>query len=186
MSQPTPYQAAAQAATLGQDAPAPVLDGIAAVAAAAAAHDPVALFGAIDAYARPVLGQKLCTVNRFDAERIAVVRLYSSDPVAYPPGGSKQKAGTSWGRQVLLDRRIFVGEGVEAIRQSFDDHAAIAALGLKSIINIPVVAQGICLGTLNLLMPGERIDARQVAFAQLAGLLAVPGFLALRAAQAAA
>jgi GAF domain-containing protein len=156
-----------------------MLDGIDAIAGACAGTDPVALFAAIDAYARPVLRQTLCTVNRFDAARIAVVRLYSSDPAAYPPGGSKQKAGTRWGRHVLLERRVYVGEGVDAIRESFDDHAAILALGLKSVINVPVVAGDICLGTLNLLMPDERIDAGQVAFARLAGLLAVPGFLAL-------
>jgi GAF domain-containing protein len=171
MNQPISKDAAAAAA----------LDGIAAVAAACAGRDPVSLFAAIDAYAKPVLGQTLCTVNRFDAQRIAVVRLYSSDPVSYPPGGSKQKAGTPWGQHVLLERRIYVGEGVQAIRQSFDDHDAIVALGLKSVINVPVVAHDTCLGTLNLLMPTERIDAGQVAFAQLAGLLAIPGFLALLA-----
>lgn len=155
------------------------LDGIEMVAAAGAGTDPVGLFAAIDAYAAPVLGQTLCTVNRFDAERIAVVRLYSSDPVAYPPGGSKQKAGTPWGQHVLLDRRIYVGEGMQAIRQSFDDHDAILALGLKSVINVPVVANDVCLGTLNLLMPSERVSAEKVGFARLAGLLAIPGFLAL-------
>ncbi|ARP92663.1 GAF domain-containing protein [Bordetella genomosp. 9] len=155
------------------------LQGIDAVVAACAATDPVALFAAIDAYARPVLGQTLCTVNRFDADRIAVVRLYSSDPVSYPPGGSKQKAGTRWGQHVLLDRKVYVGEGEAAIRESFDDHAAILSLGLKSVINVPVVAGDVCLGTLNLLMPAERVGAGQVAFARLAGLMAVPGFLAM-------
>jgi GAF domain-containing protein len=155
------------------------LDGVAAIAAACAGTDPVALFAAIDAYARPVLRQALCTVNRFDAQRIAVVRLYSSDPVAYPPGGSKQKAGTPWGQHVLLDRQVYVGEGEAAIREFFDDHATIVALGLKSVINVPVVANDVCLGTLNLLMSTERVDSGQVAFARLAGLLAVPGFLAL-------
>lgn len=156
-----------------------VLHGIDAIAAACAGTDPIALFAAIDAYAKPVLRQTLCTVNRFDAQRIAVVRLYSSDPASYPPGGSKEKAGTGWGQHVLLDRRVYVGEGVEAIRESFDDHAAILGLGLKSVINVPVVANDVCLGTLNLLMPAERIDGGMIAFARLAGLLAVPGFLAL-------
>jgi GAF domain-containing protein len=163
------------AATVLQSAP---LQGVEAIAAACAGLDPAALFAAIDAYAKPVLRQKLCTVNRFDAARIAVVRLYSSDPVAYPPGGSKQKAGTRWGHHVLLERRVYVGEGEAAIRESFDDHAAILALGLKSVINVPVVAHGVCLGTLNMLMTTERVDAGQVAFARLAGLLAVPGFMA--------
>ena len=156
-----------------------VLKGIDAIAAACAGTDPIALFAAIDAYAKPVLRHTLCTVNRFDPARIAVVRLYSSDPVSYPPGGSKEKAGTRWGQHVLLERRIYVGEGTAALRESFDDHDAILALGLKSVINVPVVANDACLGTLNLLMPAERVETAMVAFARLAGLLAVPGFLAL-------
>lgn len=156
------------------------LEGIAAIAQACAGTQPVLLFEAIDRYARSVLGHTLCTVNRFDAERIAVVRLYSSNPSAYPPGGSKDKAGTPWGQTVLLDRRVFVGEGELAIRQSFNDHDAIEALGLKSVINVPVVAQDICLGTVNFLMPRDTVAPEHVQFARLAGLLAVPAFLALR------
>jgi len=167
--------------TLEVDAAAASLLDIDALASACAGRDPVALFGAIDAYLRPLLGHTLCTVNRFDAERIAVVRLYSSDPVAYPPGGSKDKAGMPWGRQVLLERRVYVGEGEAAIRQSFDDHAAIASLGLKSVINVPVVMGDACLGTLNLLMPAERVTPAMVASARLGALLAVPGFMGLRA-----
>ncbi len=153
------------------------IDGL---ASACAGRDPVALFGAIDRYLRPLLGHTLCTVNRYDAQRIAVVRLYSSDPKSYPPGGSKDKAGMPWGRHVLLERRVYVGEGETAIRESFDDHAAIVALGLKSVINVPVVAGDVCLGTLNLLMPVERVTPAMVGSARLGGLLAVPGFLALQ------
>ncbi|ALM82658.1 hypothetical protein [Bordetella sp. N] len=150
------------------------------LAAACAGQDPAALFGAVDRYLRPLLGHTLCTVNRFDAERIAVVRLYSSDPKSYPPGGSKDKAGMPWGRHVLLERKVYVGEGEAAIRESFDDHVAIASLGLKSVINVPVVTGDVCLGTLNLLMPAETVTPAMVASARLGALLAVPGFLGLK------
>ncbi|OZI34537.1 GAF domain-containing protein [Bordetella genomosp. 10] len=166
--------------TLDLSAAAPLLD-VDALASACAGRDPVALFGAIDRYLRPLLGHTLCTVNRFEAERVAVRRLYSSDPRSYPPGGSKDKAGMPWGRHVLLERRVYVGEGEAAIRESFDDHAAIASLGLKSVINVPVVMGDVCLGTLNLLMPAERVTPAMVAGARLGAMLAVPGFLGLRA-----
>lgn len=157
----------------------PPLDRIAALADACADEDPPALFAAVDACARPVLGQTLCTVNRLDLERLALVRLYSSDPESYPPGGGKDKRGTDWGRHVLLERQVFVGEGIEAIRQSFDDHRAIEALGLKSVINVPLVARGVCLGTMNFLMPTAEVGADKIAFARLSGLLALPGMMAL-------
>lgn len=162
----------------GVDVP---LATLADIVAACAGQDPIALFGAVDHFARSTLGHTLCTVNRYDPKRIAVIRLYSSNPTAYPPGGSKDKAGTAWGKTVLLKRQVFVGEGVAAIRESFDDHEAIQALGLQSVINIPVVANDVCLGTVNFLMPRQSVQAAHVQFAQLAGLLCIPAFLALLA-----
>ena len=52
-----------------------------------------------------------------------------------------------------------MGEGEDAIQAFFDDHAAIQALGLRSVINVPVVLDGACLGTLNFLMPRPAVSA---------------------------
>ncbi|MGE8678735.1 MAG: GAF domain-containing protein [Achromobacter marplatensis] len=165
-------------ATLQQPAPA----GVQAVARAYATADAVAALQAIDAHARTALGHALCTVNRYDADAMRVVRLYSSNPQAYPPGGSKDKSGTPWGRHVLLEHRVFVGEGEAAIREFFNDHDAIRELGLQSVINIPVIYGGECLGTVNFLMPRAKVSEADIEHAQLAGLLALPAFLALRQA----
>ncbi|MCR2148720.1 hypothetical protein NSY59_25155, partial [Salmonella enterica] len=70
-------------------------------------------------------------------------------------------------------------EGVDAIREFFDDHDAIQALGLRSVINVPVVFDGACLGTVNFLMPRAALTPADLAAARLAGLLALPAFLAL-------
>lgn len=148
----------------------------AAVTDALASADPAAVFAAMDQWSQPVLQQALCTVNRFDSVNMAVVRLYSSDPVSYPPGGSKQKRGMPWGEHVLLQRRIYVGEGPDAIRASFDDHSAILGLGLQSVINIPVVVGDVCLGTVNFLMREARVHDAHVSFARLAAHLTVSGF----------
>lgn len=160
----------------------PVPGSVQAVALAYASLDAAAALQAVDAYARAALGHALCTVNRYDADAMRVVRLYSSNPQAYPPGGSKDKRGTSWGRHVLLEQQVFVGEGEAAIREFFNDHDAIRDLGLQSVINIPVVYAGACLGTVNFLMPRAKVSEADVDHARLAGLLALPAFLALRAA----
>jgi len=148
----------------------------AAITDALASGDPTTVFAALDKWSQPVLQQALCTVNRFDSVNIAVVRLYSSDPVSYPPGGSKQKRGMPWGEHVLLNRRVYIGEGPEAIRASFDDHEAILGLGLQSVINVPVVVSDVCLGTVNFLMREAHIQDAHVSFARLAAHLAAPGF----------
>lgn len=167
-------------------APSPAMAGALAIAQAYAHGSPQAAFAAIDAYARLVLAHTLCTVNRYDASAMRVVRLYSSNPQAYPPGGSKDKTGTAWGRHVLLEQRVFVGEGEDAIREFFNDHDAIRDLGLKSVINVPVVHAGACLGTVNFLMPRPVLSEADIHAARLAALLALPAFQALQATQPAA
>jgi GAF domain-containing protein len=137
-------------------------------------------YTAIDAYAKPVLGHALCTVNRFDADTMEVVRLYSSDPASYPTGGRKEKRGTAWGQRVLLDRQVYVGEGEDAIRVAFDDYDMILKLGLKSVINVPIVCKENCLGTLNILMTSPAVNADQISFANLLALLVMPALLQAR------
>ena len=160
--------------------PHPAQANVSPIAQAYAAADPAAAFRAIDAHAHAALAHTLCTVNRYDAQAMQVVRLYSSNPEAYPPGGSKDKRDTAWGRHVLLERKLFVGEGEDAIREFFNDHDAIRRLGLRSVINVPVVYGEVCLGTVNFLMTRAAVSDADIQAAQLAGLLALPAFQALR------
>ena len=132
--------------------------------------DPLAALAAIDAYAGAVLAHALFTVNRHDAARMRVVRQLES--VRLPAAAGQ--AGTAWGRHVLLEHKVFVGEGEDAIQAFFDDHAAIQALGLRSVINVPVVLDGACLGTLNFLMPRPAVSASNLHTARLLGLVALP------------
>ncbi len=142
----------------------------------AAGHDdgPLPLVRAADRLSRAMLGQQLCTAMVFDRDAMTVQRIFSSRPAEYPVGGRKPKRDTAWGRQVLLQARRFEGEGEDAIRTHFADHDVILGLGLRSIVNLPIVARGRCLGTLNLLWPAERLDAGHVQLARMLALLATP------------
>ena len=144
---------------------------VARLAAAAREAAPLALLRAADAVGRAAMGHRLCTAMRFDAAAMTVRRIYSSDEAAYPVGGAKPKRDTEWGRHVLLQARVFVGEGEAAIRAHFADHALIAALGLRSIVNVPVVLRGECRGTVNFLWPEEAVTPARVAMAELLGLV---------------
>ncbi len=158
----------------------PELDaaGLAAFAAAARDARPLALLAAADAVGRQAMGHRLCTAMRFDAVAMTVRRLYSSDPAAYPVGGAKPKRDTEWGRHVLLRREVFVGEGAAAITAYFDDHAVILGLGLRSIVNVPILHGGTCLGTLNFLWAEESVRPEHRAMAELLGLLVAPDWVA--------
>ena len=147
--------------------------------ATALAHtdQPRATLAAIDHIGGDAIGHCLFSANAFRVETMEVERLYSSNPDAYPVGGRKHKKSTAWGQQVLLDRRVFVGEGDQAIMEFFDDHALMRALGVHSIVNVPVVWCGACLGVLNFASPHPRFEARQIAMAKMFGLVAVAAFL---------
>ena len=146
------------------------------LAAAARDASPLALLRAADAVARDATGRGLCTAMRFDAAAMTVQRIYTSAPDAYPLGGAKPKRDTDWGRQVLLEKRVFVGQGEAVIRTHFPDHAVILGLGLLSVVNVPVVVRGDCLGTLNLLWPDATVPPDHVALAELLGLLVAADF----------
>ncbi|MDN3987601.1 GAF domain-containing protein [Zwartia vadi] len=133
----------------------------------------------VDEIAMALLERELLTINLFHPEQMELERLFSSNPQAYPTGGRKQKRGTAWGQHVLIDQKVFVGEGIDAIRQSFDDHETITRLGLQSIINIPITSDTHCLGTLNILMKHPKIRTEHIDTARQLGTLLRTGLLDL-------
>ena len=142
----------------------------------AAVETPAALFAALAAVAAQALGCALFTAMRFDAAAGEVERLYSTNQEAYPVGGRKTKRDTPWASLVLGERRVFVGTGDAAIRGAFDDHAKILGLGLHSIINVPVVLAGTCVGTVNFLMCRDVVAPADVAVAEELGRVAAAAF----------
>ena len=145
--------------------------------AQANADQPRATLACIGRLGAIALGHCLFSVNAFHFESMQVERLYSSNPAAYPVGGRKNKRATAWGQQVLIDRQLFIGEGEAAIRAAFDDSALMHSLGVRSIINVPVVWRDACLGVLNFACPLPTVEASQVAKARMFGLIAVAAFL---------
>ncbi|MGX9966261.1 GAF domain-containing protein [Roseomonas sp. F4] len=145
----------------------------------AAAQDarPLALLAAAEAVARQAMGHGLCTAMRFDAATMTVRRIFSTDAAAYPVGGAKPKRDTAWGRHVLEEREVFVGEGPGAITTFFNDHALILGLGLRSIVNVPILHAGACLGTVNFLFAAETVQPEWRALAELLGLIVTPDWL---------
>lgn len=142
--------------------------------AASAADQPNTLLAAVARVAAEAMGCALFTAMRFHENAMEVERLYSTDTAAYPVGGRKAKRDTPWGRHVLTERKVFVGEGEAAIRAAFDDHATILGLGLRSIVNVPAVYGGACLGTLNFLKREATVSADDVATAKALALMATP------------
>jgi hypothetical protein len=143
----------------------------------------------IDGVRRGTLGEGLLTVNidaapeHDDGETIDLQRVWTSDAVAYPVGGRKRKTLTPWTRQLLRGAQMFVGEGDAALREVFDDHALITSLGLRAVVNVPLLdAQGRCAATFNLLGVRPTWQPQELALVQLLALLATPWVLGAREA----
>jgi hypothetical protein len=116
-----------------------------------APEQPRAICRALEKLTAEVIGHRLFTVMRFDGSRSEVQRIHTNQPQAYPTGGRKQKKDTAWADQVLGEMRVFRGTTPEDIVAAFDDHETILGLGLGSVLNIPIVFDGRCVGTMNLL-----------------------------------
>ena len=112
-------------------------------------RDPQTSLRAVDALAQRIFGHKLFTVMRHLAGSSEVERIYSSNPAAYPVGGRKQKQDTRWGRIVLNEGTPFIARNEDELRANFSDHELVLGLGIGSIMNIPVMFRGQCVGTMN-------------------------------------
>jgi len=115
-----------------------------------------------------------------------VARVYSSRPEEYPVAGRKPMGATEWGDLVLRRRQPFLGRDKEAIRWAFFDHALIEDMGLGACIGVPVVYDGACLGTMNLLDAEHHYREEHVAPLVAIAPVLVPAFLQARASRAAA
>jgi hypothetical protein len=116
----------------------------------ATAADPMALFVEVDRLVGAVIGHKLFTMMRVHEATAEVERIYSSNTVAYPVGGRKQKRGTPWSRVVLDRGEVFVARNPDEVREAFADHELIASLGVGAIMNVPLAWRGRRLGTMNI------------------------------------
>src|SRR5947209_16285171 len=147
---------------------------------AAAAQSPRALFAAIAEVARQRIDAGLVTAMRHDEAVSTVERIYSSNEAAYPVGGRKVKQESDWSRHVLVEQRVLVSAGDDAIRKHYNDHAIIFGLGLHSCVNVPLVSAGKCIGTLNVLRAQAEWSEEQIAIARALGIAALAGVLAMR------
>jgi GAF domain-containing protein len=139
---------------------------------------PETLYRALDRGMKEAVGHQLFTLLYVDGDEVA--RCYSNRPVEYPVSGRKPMGKTPWGDLVLTRREPYLGPDKAGIRWAFYDHALIESMGLGSTLNIPVVYDGTCLGTINLLDAEHHYRPEHVAVAMQFAPLLIPAFLQAR------
>lgn len=123
------------------------------------------------------LGFRLFTMLVRTADGEQVRRVHTTNPQAYPLEGCKRMGPTPWGDLVLTKRQCYVSDSAEGIRWAFPDHELIASLGLASVINVPLVAMGQVLGTINLLDVAGRYHEDDLALVRCVAPYMVAPFL---------
>lgn len=142
----------------------------------------------IEAARAAMLGPGLLTVNLVVGRPHAgsidfqLQRAWSSNPVDYPVGGRKRKTPTAWTEQLLVRGEVFIGEGEGALRAAFDDSARIMALGLRSVVNVPLLAGDECRATFNVLGTPSQWRREDVAAIKLLAQIAKACILRIAAA----
>ncbi len=112
---------------------------------------PAATFAALERLANESIGARLFTVMALDTDRGRGCRIYTNMPEAYPCFGMKALPEGEWTHTVVGNRRMFIANNLEEIARVFPDYELIASLGCASVLNLPVVAAGRLLGTVNCL-----------------------------------
>jgi hypothetical protein len=129
---------------------------------------PLSLAGAAQA-AHQRLDVILFTVTVLTPDGTEISRVYSSHPDTYAIGGRKRTdpsyTSPIWFEQVISAQRAFVGRDRDSVREFFRDWETIESLGCGSIVNTPVVLDGVTIGSINFLGPEGSLDQSSLALA---------------------
>ncbi|WP_149535409.1 GAF domain-containing protein [Siccirubricoccus phaeus] len=129
---------------------------------------------ALGAAAEEMFSPLLFSIMLHDAEAGWNLRVHSSQPEIYPPGGRKPVQDTPWTRRLFQQGKPWLSVDVAAIRATFADHVLIEALGCGCAMNLPVRWRGRTLGTLNVLAEEGRYTPGDLAPGRVLAALALP------------
>ncbi len=118
---------------------------------------------ALEALVSETIGVKLFTITIVDAEADVARRLYTNMPDAYPVSGTKPMRHDEWHEHVIVGHKPYVMNTLDEISKRFPDWELIGSLGCGSCVNMPVVAGGRLLGTVNMLDAEHHFDAARLA-----------------------
>lgn len=138
------------------------------------------------AYARQGIhdgaGSLLTTASVYDLRQMRSRRVWTDDATAYPTGNFKRLDRNRFFETVIEAKRPFSSLTIEEIATVFFDWEKIRALGFESNMNLPAVARGRVIGTINLLHRKGHFTSERVAAAMAWQPVATLAFLLLHEA----
>lgn len=144
---------------------------------------------AVFAYCRAGLhdddvGSLLTTASIYDLKQMRSRRVWTDDASAYPTGNFKRLDNNLFFSTVIKGRRPYHSTTIEEIERVFFDWQKIQALGFESNMNLPAIAGGQVIGTINLLNRKGHFTEDRVARALRWQPVATLAFLLLNLAGA--
>jgi transcriptional regulator with GAF, ATPase, and Fis domain len=110
-------------------------------------------------------GYKHFTILVFDSSSNSLCRVFSTNPHIDAVGGRKRAKETYWVQQVLRQGQILRASTREELEKLFP-HSPIFDIGCASVMNIPVRADSVTIGSLNLLGETCQYDVADLTLAQ--------------------
>ncbi|QQA43568.1 hypothetical protein [Pelagovum pacificum] len=126
-------------------------------------------------------GCGLMTASLYDLDEMRSRRVYSDDPESYPAGNFKRLDRNRYYETVIEGAQPFFSTKIEEIAEVFFDWEKIESLGFGSNLNLPAVADGRVVGTINLLEKTGHYTPDRVEAAMAWQPLATVCFLLLHA-----
>ena len=138
---------------------------------------PIATFRALDAAMAAVIGHTYITVLLYHVDLQEIERFYSSKLDAYPLSGRKDVPENEWTEKLLINQECFIGYNANDIKKYFFDYELIHSLGCDAILNVPVVYDGVTIGTINLVHEEGWYEEGDTEIALTIASIAAPAFL---------
>jgi len=129
-------------------------------------NQPQPTFEALEQLVDKTIGVKLFTLMEIDRAKGVARRNYSNQPTAYPVSGEKPIQQNEWTEIVQVRHETFVANTIDEIARVFPDHELIQSLGCESCLNLPIVVNGMVIGTLNCLHEAGHYTAERLAAAE--------------------
>lgn len=109
------------------------------------------------------VGKGLTTASVYDLPNMRSRRVFSENPDAYELGGFKPLEKNRYFHVVLAGNKHFSSTSIEEIAEVFFDWEKIRDLGFESNMNLPALADGRVIGTVNMLGPRGHFTPEVVA-----------------------
>lgn len=138
-------------------------------------------YHALFQFTRALIGARLFTVMTLDMDAMLARRAYTNDPKNYPCSGTKPIEMNDWFDIIYNRRETFVANTLADISTVFPDHELIGSLGCGSVINLPVVAGGKLVATVNILHKEHHFTPARVSICDKE--LALPALASMLAAE---